>query len=116
MSLSVAFVFTIYNFIKKFEWNENTLLLKLALSAGTIAFLIALTPIQELDTARPDNTQGMIIVGAVATVLLILLKRKVSLYVNNQTIIAYYCSNCGKSLLPETIFCPNCGKKKFTKQ
>ena len=49
---------------------------KFALTAGAVGFLIALTPLQELDTTRPDNPRGMLIVGIIVLILLVLLARK----------------------------------------
>ncbi|MCD6263651.1 hypothetical protein J7L60_04505 [Candidatus Bathyarchaeota archaeon] len=49
---------------------------KFALAAGAVAFLILLTPLQELDKSRPDNPRGMAIVGAIALILLLLMRRR----------------------------------------
>ncbi len=80
MILGTVFVFTILGFIKRYDWNERTLCHKFTLTTGAISFLIALTPIQELDKTRPDNTQGMAIVGILALLMLILLRRKLKSY------------------------------------
>lgn len=76
MLLGVALVFTIGSFLKRYRWNEETLYHKFALTAGAVGFLIALTPLQEFDKSRPDNPQGMLIVGITASILLLLLARK----------------------------------------
>jgi hypothetical protein len=39
-------------------------------------FFIFLTPFQELDKNRPDNTQGMFLVGIAALILLLLVRKK----------------------------------------
>ena len=77
MLFGAALVFTISGFLKRYEWSEKTLYHKFALTAGAVIFLILLTPIQELDRNRPDNPQGMIIVGIAALILLLLLRRKI---------------------------------------
>ena len=71
--------------LNQYKWSEKTLYQKYALTAGAIAFLITLTPIQELDKNRPDNPQGMLIVGITAAILLLLLKRKIK-----QKLIAHH--------------------------
>jgi len=82
MLLGVALVFTVSSFLKRYRWNERTLYHKFALTAGPIAFLILLTPLQELDKSRPDNPQGMLIVGIIALILLVLLKKRMKQYVS----------------------------------
>lgn len=74
--LGVALVLANASFLKRYQWNEKTLYHKYALAAGAVAFLIILSPLQELDASRPDNPRGMIIVGIVALILLVLLNRK----------------------------------------
>ena len=76
MSLGAVLVSATFGFLKRYEWDDRTLYHKFALIAGAVAFLIALTPLQELDRSRPDNPQGMLIVGIAALVLLLLLRRK----------------------------------------
>jgi hypothetical protein len=44
---------------------------RLALAAGPLSFFILLTPIQEFDTSRTDNTTGMAIVGLAALIFLL---------------------------------------------
>ena len=76
MMIGAAAVFVIFRFLKRYRWDDGTLYNKFALTAGAVSFLIALTPIQELDKSRPDNPQGMLVVGIAALVLLILLRRR----------------------------------------
>lgn len=76
MMLGVALVYATAQFLKRYEWNEKTLHHKFSLSAGALTFLIVLAPLQEFDRSRPDNPQGMLLVGIVALVLLVLLRRK----------------------------------------
>ena len=77
MLLGVALVSTVGWFLRRYAWSGKTLYHKFSLSAGALTFLIVLTPLQELDKSRPDNPQGMLIVGIIALVLLILLGRKI---------------------------------------
>ena len=76
MSLGAVLVSVAFSFLKRHEWDDRTLYRKFSLIAGAVAFLIALTPLQELDRGRPDNPQGMLIVGIAALILLLLLRRK----------------------------------------
>lgn len=76
MALGVVSVLVAYCFLKRYEWNEGTRYHKFALTAGALAFLIVLTPLQEFDRTRLDNPQGMLIVGIAAFTLLLLLRRK----------------------------------------
>ena len=80
MLLGVVLVFAVAGFLKRYEWNERTLYHKFSLSGGALAFLIVLTPLQEFDKSRPDNPQGMLIVGIVALILLVLLRRKLKYF------------------------------------
>ena len=74
--VGAGLVYLVFSFLRKYNWNKNSLYQKFALSAGALMFLIALTPFQEFDSSRPDNPQGMLIVGLVALVLLILLRKR----------------------------------------
>jgi hypothetical protein len=76
MLLGTGLVFAVAGFLKRYEWNARTLYHKFSLSAGALTFLIVLTPLQEFDKSRSDNPQGMLIVGIVALILLVLLRRK----------------------------------------
>jgi len=76
MVLGAGMIFLAYASLKRYEWNESTLYRKFALTAGAVSFLIALASLQEFDTSRPDNPQGMLIVGIAALLLLLLLRRK----------------------------------------
>jgi len=74
--VGAGLVYVEFSFLRKYNWNKNTLYQKFTLSAGALAFLIVLTPFQEFDSSRPDNSQGMLIVGLVALVLLVLLRKR----------------------------------------
>ena len=76
MILGLALIYAAGSLLKRYRWDEGTLYHKFALSAGAVAFLILLTPLQELDKSRPDNPRGMAIVGAVALILLLLMRRR----------------------------------------
>jgi len=76
MVMGIALVSALFFFLRRYKWGEATLYHKFSLTAGAVAFLIALTPFQELDKSRPDNTQGMLIIGIIALVMLLLLRRK----------------------------------------
>jgi len=80
MLLGAALVFAVSSFLKRYRWDEGTLYQKFTLTAGALAFLILLTPLQELDTSRPDNPRGMLLVGIAALILLVLLKRRIKQY------------------------------------
>ena len=81
--LGLGLTYLIYIFLKQFQWNKTTLYEKFVLSAGALSFLILLTPLQELDVNRPDNTQGMIIVGIMVLIMLILLRNKLKKIITN---------------------------------
>jgi hypothetical protein len=75
--VGVALVLTLIRHLR-YNWGEATGLHKLAICTGSLGILILLTPIQELDRTRTDNTRGMIIVGLTTVILLLLLRRKIS--------------------------------------
>ena len=54
-------------------WSDEE---KLALVSGALTFFIALAPLSEFDASRPDNPTGMTVVGLVALIFLIWLRRK----------------------------------------
>ncbi len=76
MLLGIALIFMVFSLLKRYEWNERRLYHKFALAAGAVGFFIILTPLQEFDTSRLDNTQGMFIVGIVTTIMLVLLRKR----------------------------------------
>ncbi len=76
MILGTALVYLAASFLRRYRWSSETLYHKFALTAGAVGFLIALTPLQELDSTRPDDPRGMLIVGIVALSMLLLLARK----------------------------------------
>ena len=78
MLLGIALVFGMLKFLSRFDWeSQEASLNRLAVVAGALSFLIVLAPLQELDATRQDNPVGMTIVGLVAVIGLLLLKRKV---------------------------------------
>ena len=82
MLLGIALVFTIFGFLKRNEWNERTLYHKFAVAAGALGFFVTIAPLQELDRNRPDNTEGMLVVGIVTLVMLILLRKRLKSYIS----------------------------------
>jgi hypothetical protein len=74
--LGATLILTLINRLR-FDWKNSTDLHRLAICAGSLLVLILLTPIQELDKTRTDNTKGMIIVGLAAVTLLLLLYRRI---------------------------------------
>jgi hypothetical protein len=85
IATGVVFVLAIFSLIRRFDWNEKTLYHKFSFIAGALAFLIMLTPLQELDKSRPDNTQGMLIVGIIALLLLFYLRKKLRAHITSKT-------------------------------
>ncbi len=78
--LGIALVFAIFSLLRRYRWDEGRLYHKFALATGALGFLITLTPLQELDKSRLDNTQGMIVVGIAATIMLILVRKRLKSY------------------------------------
>jgi len=74
--IGTGLVSFIFFFLRRYDWNEDTLYHKFALVAGSVVFLVSLTPFQELDKSRLDNTQGMLIVGIITLIMLFLLRQK----------------------------------------
>jgi hypothetical protein len=62
----------------RFDWRNSTSKHRLAVCVGSLMVLLLLTPIQELDKNRIDNTGGMMAVGLVAIILLILFYRGIN--------------------------------------
>ncbi len=84
----LGLVFFFFQFLKRFNWNNETLYEKFALIAGPLCFLIILTPFQELDKSRVDNIQGMLIVGIIASIILLLLRKNLKQTKNPKGILA----------------------------
>jgi hypothetical protein len=82
--VGAGLVYLVFSFLRKYNWNKNSLYQKFALSAGALMFLIVLTPFQEFDSSRPDNPQGMLIVGLVTLGLLFLLRKRLKRTLNSQ--------------------------------
>lgn len=66
----------LFCFLKRYDWNKDTLYQKFSLVAGALIFLVILTPFQEFDTTRIDNPHGMLLIGLVTTILLLLFNKK----------------------------------------
>lgn len=76
MIIGMGLVSILFLFLKRYNWNKDMTYQKFALIAGALVFLISLTPFQEFDKNRPDNAQGMLIVGIVAIIMLLMLRKK----------------------------------------
>jgi hypothetical protein len=76
IAVGVALILALIRHLRG-NWSMATRLHKLAICAGSLGILILLTPIQELDRSRTDNTSGMIVVGFVSVILLLLLWREI---------------------------------------
>jgi len=115
MMLGLVLIFSIFNFIKKFDWNKKTLYNKFSFTAGALCFFIVLSPLQELDTSRTDNTQGMLIVGIVSLIMLLILRKNLKKYVaineHREECKVIFCSICQLENPYDAIFCQNCGNK-----
>jgi uncharacterized membrane protein len=72
----IGLVFIIFLFIKRYNWNKYTQYNKFSLTSGALVFFIILAPLQELDQNRQDNPQGMLLIGIIAMLLLLLLRKK----------------------------------------
>ena len=64
---------TVRNMSGEGGWSDEH---KLALVSGALTFFILLAPISEFDPSRTDNPTGMTLVGLVALIFLIWLRRK----------------------------------------
>ena len=84
MTIGFVLVLATFSLIKRFDWNERTLYHKFTLVAGALAFLIMLTPLQELDKSRLDNTRGMLIVGIIALFMLFYLRKRLRAYITSE--------------------------------
>jgi len=72
MLYGVLLVFTITRFIKRYNWQEKTNdVHALALSSGSLSFMILFAILQELDESRAENTTGMSLVGLISALGLI---------------------------------------------
>ncbi|MFQ5837896.1 MAG: hypothetical protein ACE5HJ_03845 [Thermoplasmata archaeon] len=77
--LSAAFILLYGDRLRRYAWRREGARPRLALAAGGLSLFILIAPLQELDASRPDNTQGMSLVGLGFALLLVLLWRRVSL-------------------------------------
>jgi hypothetical protein len=75
--VGVTVVFGVVRYLAGFEWRKARRSHLMGLVSGPVLFFILVSPIQELDTSRPDDTSGMMIVGATFLLLLMLLWLKI---------------------------------------
>ena len=75
--VGVALVYGVVRYLMGFMWREAMRSHLMGLISGPVLLFILVSPLQELDASRPDDTSGMIIVGAAFLLLLILLWLKV---------------------------------------
>ncbi len=71
--LGALLVLGFLTFLKGFNWNEGCDLHRFALISGGLTLFVVLAPLQELDTTRTDNPQGMGLVGLAFLIGLILM-------------------------------------------
>ncbi len=72
MGLGILHFLFLLKLLSRYSWRTMPPHCIYALASGPVTLLVALTPIHELSAAtRPDNPQGMLIVGAASTLLLI---------------------------------------------
>jgi len=75
--VGVAVVYGVVRYLAGFEWRKAKRSHLMGLVSGPVLLFILVSPLQELDASRPDDTSGMIIVGAAFLLLLTLLWLKV---------------------------------------
>ena len=75
--VGVAVVYGVVRYLVGFEWRNAKRSQLMGLVSGSVLFFILVSPLQELDASRPDDTSGMIIVGAAFLLLLALLWLKI---------------------------------------
>ena len=75
--VGVTVVYGVVRYLAGFEWRKARRSQLMGLVSGPVLFFILVTPIQELDASRPDDTSGMMIVGATFLLLLTLLWLKI---------------------------------------
>jgi len=75
--VGVTLVYGVVRYLAGFEWRKARRSQLMGLVSGPVLFFILVSPLQELDASRPDDTSGMIIVGATFLLLLTLLWLKI---------------------------------------
>ena len=75
--VGVALVYGVVRYLAGFMWREAMKSHLMGLVSGPVLLFILVSPLQELDASRPDDTSGMIIVGATFLLLLTLLWLKI---------------------------------------
>jgi len=68
--VGVAVVYGVVRYLAGFMWREAMRSHLMGLVSGPVLLFILASPLQELDASRPDDTSGMIIVGAAFLLLL----------------------------------------------
>ncbi len=63
-------VYGVVRYLAGFKWREAMRSHLMGLASGPVLLFILVSPLQELDASRPDDTSGMIIVGAAFLLLL----------------------------------------------
>jgi hypothetical protein len=71
--VGVAVVYGIVRYLASFEWRKARRSHLMGLVSGPVLLFILVSPLQELDASRADDTSGMIVVGAAFLLLLVLL-------------------------------------------
>ena len=75
--VGVTLVYGVVRYLAGFEWRKARRSQLMGLVSGPVLFFILVSTIQELDASRPDDTSGMMIVGAAFLLLLTLLWLKI---------------------------------------
>lgn len=75
--VGITLVYGFVKYLAGFEWRKANRSQLMGLVSGPVLLFILLSPLQELDASRPDDTSGMIIVGVAFTLLLALLWLKI---------------------------------------
>lgn len=75
--VGVALVWGVLLYLRGFDWRGATRVHLMGLASGPVLLFILVTPIQELDASRADDTSGMMLVGAAFLLGLVVLARKV---------------------------------------
>jgi hypothetical protein len=75
--VGVALVYGVVRYLVGFMWREAMKSHLMGLVSGPVLLFILVSLLQELDASRPDDTSGMIIVGAAFLLLLAMLWLKI---------------------------------------
>jgi hypothetical protein len=69
-AVGVTAIYGVVRYLAGFMWREARRSHLMGLVSGPVLLFILASPLQELDASRPDDTSGMIIVGAAFLLLL----------------------------------------------